>query len=66
MYILKERVVFSTEFYLGKTYIYQGDCYPGVTTNRDEAKKYTTKVIAENACKKLNVKTGRNFEVIEI
>jgi hypothetical protein len=65
MFILKEKLTFSVEYYIGKTYIVQGDNYPGTVGYPELAKKYTSENRAWNACNKLNEKTGRNFEVVE-
>lgn len=66
MFILAEKVGFGDvfEYYAGKTYVVQHEYYPWITSNSQEAKAYTSKVRAENACEKLNTKVGRNFKVI--
>jgi hypothetical protein len=69
MYVLGEKTGFGyllTEFYKGKTYQFQFQYYPSVTNKKEEAKKYSTEAKAINACKKLNNKVGRRFEVIKI
>ncbi|AWZ50008.1 hypothetical protein C3495_14265 (plasmid) [Clostridiaceae bacterium 14S0207] len=63
MFILIEKENYHVDFYEGKTYQYQGDIYPCVCSNQFKAKKYKSFKIAQNACKWLNKKTGRNFQV---
>lgn len=64
MFVLVEKCnVFHSDYYTGKSYIHQNDFYPCITSNINEAKKYSTKKIAKNSCGKLNNKIGRNFEV---
>lgn len=64
MFILVE----DQEFYVGKTYILQGECFPATVSINyaHTAKRYNTKARAEIACKKLNIKVGWNFKVSEI
>jgi hypothetical protein len=66
MFILCEKTYWGNEYYKGKTFIIQGECYPSASNNNEEAKQYTSKATADNACKKLNNKVGRCFEVIEL
>lgn len=64
MYILLENEGYGCEdFYVGKTYTVQGECYPYTTNNKTDAKKYTSEGRARNALDKLNLKTGRSFIV---
>lgn len=54
------------EYYLGKTYVYQGGLFP-CYCKKSDAKRYKSRKVAENACEKLNEKIGDDrFEVIEI
>lgn len=55
----------SSEFYAGKTYIYQGGLFP-VYASKDEAKRYTSRKRAENAAAKLNKKIDGRCEVKEL
>jgi hypothetical protein len=69
MFVLGEKQNFGDdcyELYTGKTYMVQGEYYPVTTKLKDEAKKYSTRAIAENACGKLIRKVGRLFEVLEV
>ena len=54
------------EFFAGKTYRVNLETYPAYTSNRDIAKKYKYKKVAEKACKTLNDKIEYdNFKIIE-
>lgn len=66
MFVLVENTGFggyTKEFYTGKTYICQGQCYPVTCDNKHEAKQYTSEKRAVNACEKLNDKIERIFTV---
>lgn len=70
MFVLFEhgRNGYTKEYYVGKTYILQGEIFPYIANHEHEAKRYTSRKRAELACVKLNEKTGRNFgvEAIEL
>lgn len=56
------------EYYLGKTYIYQGSYFPCVC-ELNKAKKYSHRMKAQRAVKSLNDKVSQNygnFDVLEI
>jgi len=63
LFILVEHNYHYKDYYVGKTYIVLSEYYPWVSNNRNEAKKYTTRKRAENACIVLNKKVGRSFQV---
>lgn len=67
--VLSEENIFDTkQYYIGKTYMHQGECYPNTCSwsSINEAKTYKTKEKAIKACEKLNERTGRSFIVEEI
>jgi hypothetical protein len=65
MFILFEKDRWGTDYYKGGTYIKEGGCYPITGSLESEAKVYTSKLKAGNACKKLNNKVGRCFKIKE-
>lgn len=66
---LVEHNRYGNEYYQGTTYIVQYMTYPattnGVGNDYSRIKVYTSRKRAELACKKLNDKCGRCFEVEE-
>jgi hypothetical protein len=63
MFVLAAKDHFSMNYYTGKTYIVEGECYPCLSGDIKEAKRYTTRKRAENARLALNRKVGMNFMV---
>lgn len=66
MFIIIEKENYHIDFYEGKTYRSKGDIYHCICSNKAEAKIYKSYKIAKNVCNKLNMKTGREFEVCNI
>lgn len=66
MFVLLENTKWGQEYYEGGTYMYHGEYFPCITSKIDEAKKYSTRKRAENACNKINMKCGRMFKVVSI
>jgi hypothetical protein len=64
--LVREEYNDGREYYKGKTYMVQGEIYACTSYKQSEAKKYSSEARAINACKKLNNKVGRRFEVIKI
>jgi hypothetical protein len=54
---------FSDGYYTGESYIYQGEKFAVVDRNTENAKIYTSKARAENACKMMF--ENYSFEVVE-
>lgn len=64
MFILKAVEMNYIDFYTGKTFISNGECYPCVSSNPNDAKKYTSEARAKNASDKLCEKVGRHFAIV--
>lgn len=56
------------DYYMGKTYQYQGEIYPSFSNNLEDAKVYKSKKAAINSCNRLNEKisNGQIYKVFEI
>lgn len=56
------------DYYMGKTYQYQGEIYPSFSNNLEDAKVYKSKKVAINSCNRLNEKisNGQFYKVFEI
>jgi hypothetical protein len=67
VFVLAADLTFAgIEYYAGKTYIFQGEYYPVLCNRVEEAKQYTLRGRADNACIKLSKKVGRTFKVVEV
>lgn len=54
------------QYYKGKTYKVNFETYPSYTSNKEDAKKYKHKKIAEKSCESLNNKLEYDqFKVVE-
>lgn len=53
------------DYYRGNTYIHQGEVFPAAGP-LSEAKRYSSKIRAENAIKALDKKCDDEFSVVEV
>lgn len=58
MFVLRD----ECDYYMGKTYQYQGEIFPSFSNNLEDAKVYKSKKVAINSCNT----NGQIYKVFEI